>query len=249
VSAALTAIYAHKPLWTSDSAGVILVGSDGGSDRMGFYRVDVRTGATKPLLFIRSSVFGYAQCAPNGRDFFYVDETHGIIVHDLTSGAQHAFAPGPAVVPDGPFVLIDEGRSLAFVQKIPGVRGHDGSQPDDVYAIVVQHQGDRPREIHRFAAGTKPILQAWLRRTGELIYLTASNMRMNSVGATTDNPRSVWRIALAGGVPQQMHFTMDDGLPTPLSLSPDGHQLAYSTRTVVSELWITKPGWDASQDR
>ena len=223
IEAGLAFVAGFAPTWTRDNASLLVKGWDADHRaHVGLYRVDVRTGATSVLL--PSLPNPTVACLPNGREFAYVDKTRGLVLRDLQSGAERPFDASRPVFPDAQFVFDDTGRVVAFRHMV-----------DHVPAIVVQRQGEPPREIRRFETNQWPALEAWHRRSGQLIYALYH----------LHDPASLWRIPAEGGPPRDIHLSVDPDTTTPFSLSPDEDHVAYTRRTLVFQLWITTPGWDA----
>jgi Tol biopolymer transport system component len=210
----------YAPQWSPDSVSVIVWGNDAeDGDRLGYYRVDVHTGQTRPIKITGNrGAPAASQCAPDGHQFLYNDHTRGIVSLDLRTGLEDVIVPQPVNVAFGRFALSRDGRSIAVMTSLAGT-----PRRGPVIDIWTGHQR---RELVRARSGELFDLEGWTPDGRGVLFL-------EGVG----QPADVWRIDTAGGEPRSLHLRIN-GEANPLSLSPDGLRVAYPERIRHVELRI-----------
>ena len=101
-----------------------------------------------------------------------------------------------------------------------------GDQKTDV--LVVETMDGVIRELARAGRPESLQFQAWA-RDGQHVLFTRGQ------GAL----RELWMASATGeGEPRDMQLALPVAAPNPLTVSPDGHQIAYPERIQARELWI-----------
>jgi len=212
----------YTPEWAPDSRSVVVWASDDGrDDRLGYYRVDVRTGEATAVVIRGGAEPANSALSPDGRRFFYRHPDRGIVVRDLTTSRERVVVSGPNV----PFRLSPDGRRIAYARDLRRPEGW-------ATALLVQQVDEAaPREILRVDRPDFLRLQAWSPDGTRLLYTRASG----------DRAHQLWAVPISAGTPISLGVSFirsGSGEPNGLSLSPDGRQIAYPERVVQAELWI-----------
>lgn len=220
--------------WDADSRHVLLTGIFDG--RGGLHQVDIDSGRVDgsrsgPQSGAQRNAFYPLAMSPDGASVFLYGRPRGgtqpdtgsLVRRDLKSLQETVVLDAPLVA----FALSSDGRQLAVVMRY----GPDGKPigranvPNATDVIqVLPASGGQPREIFRGAQlGTA---LAWS-PDGQAVYF--GQMPAGSV----------WRVPVAGGPAQELPITVA-GL-THISVSPDGRQIAVSSRTRLQEVVAMGP--------
>jgi hypothetical protein len=162
-----------------------------------------------------------AQFAPDGEHYLYLDPPRGIVSRQLSSGDERVVVPPRAGWDLGRFVLAPDNHAIAFMSS-------KEERPDAwTTALEIREWSGAARILAQRLTPLRLMLHAWTPDSRHVIY---------SEGHTT-NPYRLWRMPDAGGPPVDLHFATR---PTanPISLRPDGRQIAYPERVIEPELWI-----------
>lgn len=211
------------PQWSHDSASVTLWASDAEpSDKQpraknGYFRVDVLSGETRRVPVDGQDNAGmFYQYSPDGRDFFYLDLSRGIVARDLSAGLERVVVPAHAVSSVQGFALSPDGQSIAFRRIRSG---------DDVNTLEVQAAGGTPRTLVEMKEVLRTV--GWTPDGQDLLF---------SKGPAGSRP--LWRISALGGEPRDTGFSISNAWNS-ISFSPDGRRMVYPERLQILELWIT----------
>lgn len=202
-----------EPRWTHDSAAVSVFGREAGSERYGYYRVEVSTGATTPIVVLKNWVGTHiGQWGRDDGQFIYPDHTRGVIERDLATGAETILlAPNRwhgsdfAVAPDG---------SIAFVAYASNPRSIEVRRPDGLVQTVLTADAGRGLRVHTWSSD------------GRYIFFTSPRGEAAS---------TIYRVSSDGGpaVDTEIRWVPS---PNPASISPDGKEMAVTESSVEHEL-------------
>jgi len=211
------------PQWSHDSASVTLWASDvEPSDtqppaKNGYFRVDVLSGDTRRVLVDGQADAGmFYQYSPDGRAFFYLDLSRGIVARDLSAGSERVVVPADTVSSVQGFALSPDGQSVAFRR----IRSADG-----VNTLEVQPVGGTPRTLVEMTEVLRTV--GWTPDGQDLLFSTGPA-----------GPRPLWRISASGGEPIDTRFSISNAWNS-ISFSPDGRRMVYPDRRQMLELWMT----------
>jgi Tol biopolymer transport system component len=213
------------PQWFPDSRSVVVYGgSDFGRD-LGYYRVDIATGETSPLVvFPRRFPLtnpGFSEVSADGRDFLYGDNERGVVARNLESGLERVVVARRADAALGRFGLSPDGQSIAFVTR---------SRDDGVEAVTtieIQSIGEASHVLVRAVAPERLDFQAF----------TQDGLSVVFIRAGLQSGQHLWRVAASGGEPHDVHLTKAN-TPNAVSLSPDGRGIAYADPTYRQDLRV-----------
>ena len=134
----------YSPQWSPDSQSVVVWAKDRDrDDRWGYFRVDIRTSETTPVVVIGNNGFpAISQCALDGRTFLYVDPARGIVSHNFTTHEDKTVVSRGersniwffAISPDGQIAFVSNDKTTLEVQTPDGtthVLATASSQPRD----------------------------------------------------------------------------------------------------------------------
>jgi Tol biopolymer transport system component len=207
----------YFPRWAPDSKTVVIWGAETArTGALGYFRVDVHTGQTTRLVVNARRRSPFFQFSPDGREFFYVDPTAGIVARDLTTGNERLVVSLGVNLEVWPFAIAPDGRSIAF-------RSHRA----DEHTLQVQPLGGTRRELVRTKDGL--VFQAWTPDGRDLFYATGRS----------PEPAKLWRIPARGGKPRDLQFVVGSTV-NPISIRGDGRMVAYAERKARADLWITQ---------
>ena len=130
----------YTPRWAPDGRSLVVWGSDDGDDaRLGYYRVDVQTGATSAVVVLGINMAASSEFTHDGRAFAYLHPRHGIVSRELSSGEERIVVADREI---GDFRIAPDGRSVAYIRSTGGEGNWSG-------ALVAHVPGHAPREIVR----------------------------------------------------------------------------------------------------
>ncbi|MBK9240486.1 MAG: PD40 domain-containing protein [Acidobacteria bacterium] len=229
----LSALRDRLPLW-SPSGDSIFVKGTSLENRTGYFRVDVVSGETAPVMFLDSpDRYSAFRWSVDGRALLYMDAERGIVAHDLASGRE-------AIVVDWKankflgffgFAASPDGHSLAF-----GAQGAGSFAP----AVFAQAFGGAPIDLFRLGSsepGNRKLLNvlAWTPDNQEILFATLKF----GLAVGSDVPYQLWRVPAAGGEPQNVGVRIPGFAPPyATSLSPDLKFVAYSVVERADEMWV-----------
>ncbi len=220
--------------WSPDGRSILASARDTARDDPTYagalFAVDAESGrATQLFAFPEGFGSGLpgvsAVWSPDGKSIIYSIE--GRLVHrELGSGEERELYRDSLII-WRPLELSPDGRALAFVvDDAPGVPGVDG------LVVLDLESGD----AHRIVASAdltsgKDIGLQW---TPDSKYLLFSQR----MGEGNDSRSDVLRVAVSGGEPEDLWTFGERKYSGHFSLSPDGRQIALTTYTQETEIWV-----------
>ncbi|HSE41215.1 MAG TPA: protein kinase [Acidobacteriota bacterium] len=206
-----------KTRWCADEQSVILRG-DNANPGPGLYTVDLTTGKSLRLVEdLSSNYVRQYHVAPDGRSIFYLMNKDGSIMQkEIVSGKVKKICDDAA-----DFDLSFDGRLLA-VMATDIYKGHSTLR-------IVPIEGGRGDTILKLPMPEWISSLAWMPDGKSLIF---SQGRRDLI----DAPHRLWKISKAGGRRQDLGISSE--YVTDLRLHPDGKQIAISTVTDSSEVWV-----------
>lgn len=221
-----------SPQWSPDSRSLAVRGRSL-ENRLGYFRIDARTGDATPILLLDSPKnegdYGVFSWFNAGNAFVYRHAPRGMVARDLSTGLERVVVDwkanglrgfhGLAVSPDG--------ASLAFA----AMSVRDGAPGR---AVFVQTVDGRPRELFRVAAREFVVVQAWM-PDGEHVLFTRYTQGQD---AAVD-PHHLWKVSVRDGDARDTTVRIP-GFTQPywVALSPNGRRLAYTAGMTSGELWV-----------
>jgi serine/threonine-protein kinase len=218
---------AVSPRWSADGHELLVRGRDF-RYRWGYFRIDIATGATTPVVIGRTVEdainFGPSfEWMRDGRGIAYTRHLVGVVTHEFETGVERTIVPDP---PDGTilsFGTAPDGRHIAFSL-------NTGKQEKDIVSsLMVQSPSGNTHELLSLPGPSAIRFQEWTPDGRDVIYSTQT--------AVSPVPR-LWRIPASGGTPRDMMTTVD--APQNLNavaLSPDGRRIAYTAGRTAFEIW------------
>lgn len=227
----LSELQINSPQWSPDSRSLAVRGRSL-ENRLGYFRVDARTGAATPLVLIDSpqneSDYGVFAWFNGGKAFVYRHAPRGMVVRDLSTGSEKVIVDwkanglrgfhGLAVSPDG--------RSLAF----SAMSTRNGQAARTVFE---QAEGGAPRELFRAPSGEFAVVQAWTPDGQEVLFTRYKQGQDAAV-----DPHQLWKVSVRDGEARDTTARIP-GFTQPywVALSPNGRRLAYTAGMTSAELW------------
>lgn len=211
----------YSPAWAPDSRSVVIWGRDGpAAEHFRYFRVDIASGETVPLVTIGRQSVARSQYSADGQTFFYLHPVTGVIARNLGTGAETIVVPATSRAQPSSFTVAPDERTIAFVAS------HHGAGPA---TLNVQRTGEPPVQLPT-GRGTPPSnVHGWTPDGRSVLF---------SRGAGRDT-ESLWLVPAQGGPPIDLRFTFRT-TPNLVRLSPDGTRIAYTERVLQMELRITE---------
>jgi Tol biopolymer transport system component len=227
LTTSLDQIQGFSPTWLENGREVIVDGQDQPDlSRLGFYRVDVRTGQTSPVVITGTDGnLGSFVCTRDGRTLLYQSLTRGLVAHDLSSGRETVVLPPPV----GRSQLSPDGRSIAFE-----VVTHHGDNADDTNVIKLRAPDGQTRVVVDPQGHGVVHLQSWASNALGILYTAAPNWQNDAVG-------HLWRIDPEGQTKEDMGLAVVGNTTNRMSVTRDGRRLLYTEALSFQELRTT-PG-------
>ena len=222
LTTSLDQIQGYSPKWLENGREVIVDARDQPDwSRLGYYRVDVRTGRTSPVVITGTDGnLGAFECTRDGRTLLYLSRTRGLVAHDLSSGHEAVLIPQPF----GRFVLSPDGRSIAF-----GVVTHHGDDADDTNVIKVRAPDGQSRVIVDPQGRGVVFLQGWASDSLGILFTTAPSWQADAVG-------HLWRTDPQGQTKHDMGLAVLGNTTNHMSVTRDGRRLLYTEAESFQEL-------------
>ncbi|BCS34847.1 hypothetical protein TBR22_A40730 [Luteitalea sp. TBR-22] len=223
VQVPLSFLGGYTPRWTIDGRHVAVWGRDTAeASSWGYYRVEVITGETTPLVRLGVNAPAFAQFSPDGRSFLYTDPRRGIVSRDLGSGREGIVVKVEPGSRPGRFALSPDGGAIAFMR-------HSGPPDAEVMAIEVQRRGSAPVVRVQSTWPKWLSLHAWTPDGAHLLYARGLG----------DDLGQLWSIGAVDGLPHDLKFRGFGG-PSTLSVHPGGRRIAFPERVLSPELVISR---------
>ena len=215
--------YGSGPVWSPDGRAVLVIARQK-TPQHGVYRVDAETGATTPIVTVRSGTLLHALWSRDGRRVFY---TLGggactadapcptrILRRDLATGTdlELAVLPDPVGIPK--IALAPDGQWLAFTSR--------AADPKPAgFVSLVPAAGGEVRRIYRAPENEGTGFITWS-PDGRYVYFTKL--------------RELWRVRPDGHGPEKVDGPLPRGQGW-FDFSPDGRRIAFTMGESKSELW------------
>jgi Tol biopolymer transport system component len=236
----LAAIWAERPLWSSDGMFLVVIASDR-SGHWGLYRIDARTGAT--AILVRSDDFRSNPVHPvgwsAGGDLLYFRRRSEVSTLEMRTGRQR-IVEGIR----GMFGLSPDGRLWAWIDgerpaHDPPPSGRNAAERNNsVVLYTMPVEGGQPRELLRVTAPEDLRAPIWSRDGKYLVFFKVDTRDPTGT-------MGVWSIPVAGGTPHRLN--LGDRVPDPpvndadlnksIRIHPDGRRLAIETTEPEAEVW------------
>lgn len=221
-----------SPQWSPDSRSLAVRGRSL-ENRLGYFRIDARTGQATPLVLLNSpkneSDYGVFAWFRAGKAFVYRHAPRGMVARDLTTGLENVVVDWKAQGLSGfhGLAVSPDGSSLAFAAMSvkDGVPGR---------AVFVQSGDGPPRELFRVSRQEFAVVQAWM-PDGQAVLFTRYRQGQN---AAVD-PHHLWMVSVRDGAARDTTVRIP-GFTQPywVALSPDGRRIAYTAGMTSAELWM-----------
>ena len=202
----------YRPAWLDDGNHVIVWGADDSTkaSRAGYFKVNVRTGATTPLLLNEELPLNPrpAQPLPNESGLLVQLKSGDLAVYRYVDKSTKAIAHAAGQR----FALSPNGRYVAFSRKgrllVKGLA-------DDAETEILPHSA-QTADVH-----------TWTPDSSHVVYATSNG----------DQTRTLFRVPAAGGPPRSLQISIPSQ-PNPIDLDPTGTRVAYPELKRGLELWI-----------
>jgi Tol biopolymer transport system component len=214
----------HFLSWAPHEDTVLAVGRDDTGDYGHVFRIDLATGESTSLAQPNEDGTIYQpQWGADGKSIYFVRSTpeqRRIVRRDLVTGEEMELYRAPQI---NDLRVSPEGGAIAFIE---------GRTTVKVASLVGEAAREEPRAVARTAGRAETIHTiAWTADGRHLMYGVTDE-------ATEGWPTRLWRVAAAGGEPQQLELQM----PTLLHLKvhPDGRRIAFTAqiREERNEIWV-----------
>lgn len=200
-----------------------------GSSR-GVYRIDLKTSEITHIYSTGPDEVGMdLQVSPGGEVFlargYRKKDFSQMVVRNMETGEEQEIYRFPRFELRIRIAVSSDGRWLAFLNN-----GQDTVRTLRIIPAV----GGTARDIWDFGKvepGAPSQDLAWS-HDGRYILFNEPN--------TIDTARDLWRIPVEGGVPEKMGLQKSGGI-RPITVRPDGRQLAFASRgapSTASEIWV-----------
>lgn len=221
--------YGVGPMWFPDKRSV-LVSSRNQQGGIGFYRVDVRTGATE-LLHRVFWTRGY-QLSPDGKSIFYSEQpadahpASRLVRFDLDSRQETELKTGEGFIA---VAISPDGKHIAY--------SVDASPAGIGYIAVMPASGGESQEVFR---GSR-----WLNETLYNTLAWTPDQKFLVFGQSGDRDPSLnvlWRVPASGGQPEHIGVSMQGSIKGPQIQSdgsrPDGNRIFFTRiENAPNEVW------------
>src|SRR5579864_2224910 len=222
LTTSLDQIQGFSPRWLENGREVIVGARDQPDlSRLGYYRVDVRTGQTSPVVITGTdSNQGNFECTRDGRTLLYKSQTRGLVAHDLSSARETVVIPPPV----NRCQLSPNGRWIAFE-----VVTHHGDNADDTNVIKVRAPDGQIRVVVDPQGHGVVYLQSWASDAVGILYTVAPSWQTDAVG-------HLWRTDPQGKTKQDLGLAVVGNTTNRMSLTRDGRRLLYTEALSFQEL-------------
>ena len=193
--------------WSPDGRTILVVGV-GPDNQPGGYAIDVQTGEV--VASLPRAI--WVEWSRDGKSVFYLHNNPNkapVLVRDLKTGQDKKLSSNPM----GPLAVSPDGQWLAF--------------SSSAALNIMPTSGGNARELLRFQQSGSVWSIAWA-PDGRHLFFVKRNL--------SENRAELWRIAVAGGEPQNLGVAMNS--MSQISIHPDGRRIAYNYGESKSEVWV-----------
>jgi len=215
------------PSWSPDGSSVLVVNWDV-NGRMGYYRINAKTGSVTPVLLAGDnySLFGGHQWSPSGKTIYYglrdkEWNSFQIISRNLDSGKEKMIYQSDdifnlSISPDGQWL------ALCF-------RGGESARLN-----IISTAGGESRELCRFDEGIRlgDLQSSTWTADGKYILFEMRDSKIDNA------KHELCRIPADGGELEKSELKMENGFIN-LSAHPNGRHIAFSSyEQTNAEIWV-----------
>jgi Tol biopolymer transport system component len=221
--------------WSPDGRSLLLAGDDGDSE-LGFWTVDVSAGQASPVAPVPGAdswqggwtATGWSR---DGRAILYstMDDGTGrsrLVRRDTGSGEEEELYRDSLVI-RRPLALSPDGHQVAFVF----MDSVDAEGPAGLAALDLGSGTTRRLVTFDDSLSGWELSLQWTPDGKSLLY-------SRSEQGGDEWRTKVWRVATGGGDPEYLWAFGEDKWGGWFRLSPDGHQIALTTYTQDTEVWV-----------
>ncbi len=213
----------YLPRWAPDGRSFVSMGTDF-QGRQGINKIDAATGEATPIAISSpGSLFRMPQWSPDGKRIYYSVYPYrdaAMIERDLASGSERRLIRREgllylSVSPDGRYVA---GTSLDPSSKSSSL-------------LLIPIEGGEPRELLRVTAPQGFYLVAWMPDGRGVIV-------RKMLSASENASEELWLVPVGDGQPRKLEIDKLSLGDSPVSIHPDGRQIAYLGGETKKEVWI-----------
>lgn len=220
-----------RPRW-SPNAREILVTAKDSEGRLGFYRVDARTGESTLIVSARDGVdLRWGRWSPDGQSVFFVrfhfkTQVNTVVQRSLQSGEEKElgryhmpeYVVGFDLSPDGQQFLLnflDQSTRRGMFKLFPIA-------------------GGEARDLYRTEPSLRPLAVSpfWTPDGKNILFMQHPGLPSDPELA----PPEVWRLSVETGKAEKLGLSIQ-GL-SQLTVHPDGKQVAFSSGESKNEIWV-----------
>jgi Tol biopolymer transport system component len=221
--------------WSADGNGILVNGVAPGDDRVGIFRIDLRSGTTRAIVYredLEDAVSWTAVLSPDGRTLFYARRPEGsesgswtssmpfpVVARDLASGTERVIAVVTGLMS---LVISPDGGTLAMQTFDRATR---------TFGIaVLPASGGEPRELHR--------------AEDQMVGFTWTPDGRHLLGGTlAEGTSKLWKFDVRDGTTTPLAGTLEPGILgglASLQIHPDGRHLTFESGEGRGEIWIVE---------
>jgi Tol biopolymer transport system component len=206
-----------KTRWSADGKSVFLRGNHA-QQGSGLYRIDLATGkSTKVVSDLSTNWVRQYHSSPDGSSILYLLNKDGSIIQkEITTGKEKKICDDAA-----DFDLSFDGRMLAVM--------HTDISQGQSSVSVVPIEGDEGKTIFKLPMPHWISSLAWMPDGKSIIFAQG---RRDLI----DAPHQIWKISIDSKRPFDLGISSE--YVSDLRVHPDGKQIAISTITDSSEVWV-----------
>jgi len=205
--------------WSKDGRSILVYGGDS-TRAAGLFKIDVQTGQSTILLPDQGNVgsTNYDWSFDGTGLFYLLNGGHEILRRDLSSRTDTLIYSGMSS-----FVLSEDGLWLATIS-VDIKTGLTG-------VAIVPARGGNARKILTLRMPEFISEMTWTPDGREIVFAKG---RRDLI----DQPHELWSVPASGGTPRPLGIQTE--YVQSLSFHPDGRQMAISTYTDTSEVWVVE---------
>ena len=215
----------YLPRWAPDGRSFVFGRGGSSQGRQGIYRIDAATGETTPIAVSSpGSWFQMPQWSPDGKKIYYTVTPYrdaALIERDLASGSERRLIRREGLL----FLSVSpDGRTVAGTSLDPSSKSSS--------LLLIPIDGGEPRELLRVTAPQRfwPMV-AWMPDGRSVV---VRKMLSESENASEE----LWLVPVGDGQPRKLGIDKLSLGNSPISIHPDGRQIAYLSGETKKEVWI-----------